>query len=118
MKISIFGMGYVGVVSAACLADDGHTVIGVDLNQSKIDLINAGKPPIIESGLDELLPSLVGSQSISATSDAAVGELLLFFGVELETGDTFLRTWHRPPVRPTPFPGTVRASTLTHQRDI
>lgn len=69
MKISIFGMGYVGVVSAACQAGDGHTVIGVDLNQSKIDLINAGNAPIVEIGLSALLATGVSKGLISATAD-------------------------------------------------
>jgi GDP-mannose 6-dehydrogenase len=71
VKISIFGMGYVGVVSAACQAGDGHTVVGVDPNQSKVDLINAGKNPIVEEGLGALLATGVDTGLISATSDAA-----------------------------------------------
>lgn len=70
MKISIFGMGYVGVVSAACQAGDGHTVIGVDLSQSKIDLVNAGMAPIVENGLGALLATGVKEGLISATTDA------------------------------------------------
>lgn len=70
MKISIFGMGYVGVVSAACQASDGHTVIGVDPNQTKVALINEGTAPIVEKELEELLSAGVSSQLISATSDS------------------------------------------------
>lgn len=70
MKISIFGMGYVGAVSAACLAEEGHTIIGVDPNSVKVELINRGAAPIIEKGLDELLQQAVKSRLISATLNA------------------------------------------------
>lgn len=68
MDISVFGLGYVGVVSMACLASRGHRMIGVDVNQTKIDLINDGKCPIVEKGLPELLS--LGKQKglISATN--------------------------------------------------
>lgn len=71
MKISIFGMGYVGVVSATCLASDGHSIVGVDPNQSKVDLINAGKAPIVENDLGPLLATGVESGLISARSEAS-----------------------------------------------
>ena len=55
MRISIFGLGYVGAVCAGCLSARGHEVVGVDISKDKIDLINAGKSPIVEPGLGELL---------------------------------------------------------------
>lgn len=70
MKISIFGLGYVGVVTAACLARDGHYVVGVDISQEKVALINQGETPIIEPGLAELLQQGVESGRIQATVDA------------------------------------------------
>ncbi len=68
MKISIIGTGYVGAVSAACFAELGHEVICVDVDQSKIDRINAGIPPIYEEGLSELLEKYAGRR-LNATSD-------------------------------------------------
>ena len=70
MRVSIFGLGYVGCVSAACLARDGHEVIGVDVNPVKVASIAAGKSPIIEPGLDELLRDVVRSGQLRATVDA------------------------------------------------
>ncbi len=71
MNISIFGLGYVGAVSAACLADEGHTVIGVDPNATKVDLINAGQTPIIEKDVGELIERTVAEGHLRAVSDAA-----------------------------------------------
>jgi GDP-mannose 6-dehydrogenase len=69
MKISIFGLGYVGAVSAGCLAQDGHTVIGVDPYQPKVDLINAGKTPVIEKDIGEIMQQAVADGLLSATQD-------------------------------------------------
>lgn len=69
MKISIFGMGYVGAVSAGCLANDGHEVIGVDPNQTKVDLINKGLTPIIEKDIGEMVAANAASGRLRATTD-------------------------------------------------
>ena len=68
MKISIFGLGYVGAVSAGCLASDGHEVIGVDPNQTKVDLINNGQTPIIEKDIGEMVASSVEANRLRATT--------------------------------------------------
>ncbi len=70
MKISIFGLGYVGCVSLGCLAQNGHTVIGVDNNDIKVNYINKGKSPIIEKDLDILIAQQHKLKKISATNDA------------------------------------------------
>lgn len=70
MNISIVGTGYVGLVSGACLADRGHTVVCVDMDQRKVDIINSGQAPIHELGLPELLQRHVGKR-LSATMDLA-----------------------------------------------
>ncbi len=68
-RISVFGIGYVGIVSAACLADDGHEVIAVDLDPAKVSAANAGRPPIVERDLDEVLARAVASGRLRATTD-------------------------------------------------
>lgn len=69
MKVSIIGLGYVGTVSAGCLAKDGHEVVGVDPVRTKVELINSGKSPIIETAIDEIIASAVQSGSLRATED-------------------------------------------------
>jgi GDP-mannose 6-dehydrogenase len=69
MKISIFGLGYVGAVSLACLARDGHRVVGVDIDRAKLDLILAGKTPVVEEGMVELMAQVAGNGLVSVTTD-------------------------------------------------
>jgi len=69
MDISIFGLGYVGAVSLACLARDGHRVIGVDVDPAKLDLIAAGKTPVVEEGMVQLMANAVASGMVSVTRD-------------------------------------------------
>ena len=69
MNISVFGLGYVGCVSLGCLAKNGHTVIGVDVNQNKVDLINSGKPTIIEKDIAAIIEEQFICKKISATRD-------------------------------------------------
>src|SRR2546428_12995197 len=71
MKVSVFGLGYVGSVSAASFAADGHTVVGVDVNADKVAAVNAGRSPIVEPGLDALLASAIADGRLRATTDAA-----------------------------------------------
>lgn len=70
-KISIFGLGYVGAVSAAGLANMGHEVIGVDVNPVKVEMISNGRSPIIEEGMSELMQKGVAAGRIQATTDTA-----------------------------------------------
>jgi len=67
LNISIFGLGYVGAVSLACLARDGHRVVGVDVDQAKLDLIAAGKTPVVEEGMVQLMTDVIASGRVSVT---------------------------------------------------
>ena len=131
MNISIFGMGYVGAVCAACLADYGHDVIGVDVSTLKVRLINAGESPIVEPGLGELLAAGVAAGRIRATTsteDAILSSSLTMICVgtpSKRNGDLDLRYVeqvareigavlrhkagrHTVVVRSTVLPGTVK----------
>jgi GDP-mannose 6-dehydrogenase len=70
MRISVFGLGYVGCVSAACFASSGHEVIGTDVNEQKVEMIGSGKSPIVEPGIGEVLAAEAASGRLRATSDA------------------------------------------------
>ena len=69
MKISVFGLGYVGAVSCACLPGLGHRVIGVDTQALKVRMINDGQSPVVEEGINELIASAVAAGRLSATAD-------------------------------------------------
>jgi GDP-mannose 6-dehydrogenase len=71
MKICVLGLGYVGAVSAGCLAKDGHEVIGVDPERAKVDLINAGRSPIIEKDIGGIIQEQVAAGRLSATAEVS-----------------------------------------------
>ena len=71
MRISIFGLGYVGAVSLACLARDGHDLTGVDIDDNKLALIRRGQSPIVEEGIQALTETVVKSGRVTLTADVA-----------------------------------------------
>ncbi len=70
-SVSVFGLGYVGCVSSACFAREGHTVVGVDVNATKVALVNSGRSTIVEEGIAELVHDVVASGRLRATTDVA-----------------------------------------------
>lgn len=129
MDISIFGLGYVGCISLGCLAKNGHRVIGVDVSQNKVNLINKGKPTIIEKDIDWIIAEQFGKGLVSATTDSnaavqsteisiiAVGtpstpqghlDLKYIFKVSRNIGEALARKdgFHIVAIRSTVLPGT------------
>ena len=135
MKVSVFGLGYVGSVSAACLASKGHKVIGVDVNEQKLAMIKSGESPVIEPGLDELVRHTVANGHLRVTSDAVLAVMesdlsLVCVGtptranggldldvvreVSRQIGAAIGRKvdYHCVVVRSTVLPGTIRETAL------
>lgn len=135
MRISVFGLGYVGTVCAACLADQGHTVIGVDINQEKIDILRSGHAPIVEKDIDALVARNVAEGRLKVTSDSfeAVAETDLSLvcvgtpsrhngsldtsaveAVVAQIGDAIAakEQYHSVVIRSTVLPGTARERLL------
>jgi GDP-mannose 6-dehydrogenase len=131
MKISVFGLGYVGAVTSGCLSALGHSVIGVDYSEAKVELINKGNSPVVEEDLDKTIHNAVCSGRLRATHDAreaiiATDLSLICVGTpsrrngDLDTSSlksvcseigTALRdktSWHSVIVRSTVLPGTIR----------
>ncbi|WP_174802496.1 nucleotide sugar dehydrogenase [Martelella limonii] len=71
LSVSVFGIGYTGTVSAACLAEQGHRVIAVDIDRDKVEAVNAGRTPIVEERLDALVSANHNAGRLSATTDIA-----------------------------------------------
>jgi GDP-mannose 6-dehydrogenase len=67
MKVNIYGLGYVGCLTAACLANDKHDIVGIDIDELKVGMINEGKSPIVEPGLEEVISKAVASHKLYAT---------------------------------------------------
>ena len=129
-SVSVFGLGYVGCVSAACLAREGNTVVGVDVSRSKVDMISAGTATIVENGIGELVTEMVASGKLTATTNvgdavmrteislvcvgtpsqanggldlAYVRRVAAEIGAALRTKDA----WHVVVIRSTVLPGTT-----------
>ncbi|MDR3415639.1 MAG: UDP-glucose/GDP-mannose dehydrogenase family protein [Nevskia sp.] len=135
MNISIFGLGYVGTVCAACLAYRGHSVVGVDISEDKVRLVNSGRSPIVEPGVAELLGGAHSAGRIRATREPAAAVLetelsLICVGTpSRRNGDLDLHhveevareigvalrnktARHTVVVRSTVLPGTVRGGVI------
>lgn len=142
MKITLFGMGYVGVTTAACFAKDGHHVTGVELSEAKVALLNAGESPIVEKDVGELVRAGVQAGRLRATTSVAEGladaeiavvcvgtpsradgglDTSYLVRVAREIGTVAAARGAGPKplvvVRSTVFPGTVRAQVLPILRE-
>jgi GDP-mannose 6-dehydrogenase len=128
--ISVFGLGYVGCVSAACFASEGHRVVGVDVSTTKVEQINAGRSTIVEEGIAEMVESVVKAGRLTATTDVrqavfdtdislvCVGtpsrpngsiDLAYILRVSQQIGAALQekQAWHTVVIRSTVMPGTI-----------
>jgi GDP-mannose 6-dehydrogenase len=135
MRVTVFGLGYVGTVSCACLCKDGFDVTGVDVNPSKVALINQGQSPIVEELVGDLIETAVKAGKLRATTDpregAASADVWMVSvgtpsrangGIDLgallrvcgSIGETMKDRSDRPVVvvRSTVMPGTIRSSVI------
>ena len=135
VPVSVFGLGYVGCVSATCIAAEGRRVIGVDVSQAKVDQIIAGRSTIVEEGISELVATVVGNGRLSATTDvraAVIGsdislicvgtpsrangsiDLTYILRVSQQIGTALRekRGWHTVVIRSTVMPGTVETHVI------
>jgi GDP-mannose 6-dehydrogenase len=135
LSVSVFGLGYVGCVSAACFAKEGHAVVGVDVSTAKVEMLNAGKSTILEVGIGELVAEMVASGRLRATTD--VGDAVRSSTVSLICVGTPSRTngsidlqyiervcteigttlrdvdrWHTVVIRSTVLPGTIDGTVI------
>ncbi|PIP13691.1 MAG: GDP-mannose dehydrogenase, partial [bacterium (Candidatus Stahlbacteria) CG23_combo_of_CG06-09_8_20_14_all_34_7] len=69
MKISVFGLGYVGIISAACLAEQGYKVLGIEVNKDKIEQVNNGISPIVEPYVGEIVKKVTLNKNLIATDN-------------------------------------------------
>ncbi len=135
MNISVFGLGYVGAVSCGCLAKQGHTVIGVDVSQVKVDMINSGRSPVVEPEIEDLIREGVATGKLRAVTNAShaiddtevsfisVGtpsqpngsiELRYVRQVCIEVGQALKKKngYHQIVVRSTMLPGSMRSLVI------
>lgn len=132
MRINIFGLGYVGCISAACLANDGHDVTGIDIDPLKVKMVNNAKSPIIEPGLQEALKKARNSQKLKASTnnispaDISIvcvgtpsndnGSLRLdyIYRVAEQIGDYLKKekSYHIVNIRSTVLPGTIEEKII------
>lgn len=92
MKVSVFGLGYVGAVSCACLPELGHEVLGVDTNPAKVNMINDGQSPVVEEGIGELIANAVRRRQLHASDDvreAVLGSELSLVSVATPSNPNF-----------------------------
>ena len=132
MKINVFGLGYVGCISAVCMANEGHDVTGIDIDPMKVQMINKGKAPIIEPGLRDAIKKACKSQKLKASADRigpadvsfiCVGtpsnengsiQLDYINRIAEQIGDILKKTvsYHVVNVRSTVLPGTIEKKII------